>query len=319
MSQHSVAELERSLQGNDAVGPGPDLAAIRSRGVARRRRRALAGGTAAVAAVVVLGMVTGGLRGYDTAHERNGEPPVSEPHHLSALAARALAQVPGARQVSDWQVVLPAPDDHVMWPSRVNDDDVQGAPIPTGAHHYTGVTSYRQGAWPAWLYQGVAAIEEDLGDDNGHPVGSTDMGILVDTGEAYLGCVGHAAESCAPAYLTRSDRGWTYEWGMGTDDFLKPGSDMEVFLSDDYASGSLEKLVYAGLPGTDVARAELVTTSGERLEGHVEAGTLVAGSTMVWGRVPGDLAAVIAYDASGDVIEDHRLKACSSPVDCEVR
>ena len=319
MSQHSVAELERSLQGTDPAGPGPDLAAIRSRGVARRRRRALAGGTAAVAAVVVLGMVTGGLRGYDTANERHGAPPASEPHHLSGLAARALGEVPGARRVSSWQVVLPAPDEEVWFPAWVKDGQLQGTPIATGAHHYTGVTSYQASAWPTWLYQGVAAIEQDMGDDNGHPVGSTDMGILVDTGEAYLGCVGHAAESCGPAYLTRSDRGWSYEWGMGTDDFLQPGSDMEVFLTDDYASGSPGKLVYAGLPGTDVARAELVTTSGERLEAHVEAGTLVAGSTMIWGRVRGELAAVIAYDASGGVIEDHPLTACSSPVDCEVR
>jgi hypothetical protein len=35
--------------------------------------------------------------------------------------------------------------------------------------------------------------------------------------------------------------------------------------------------------------------------------------------VVGGLAAVIAYDANGDVVEDHKLKPCSDPVDCEAR
>jgi len=37
------------------------------------------------------------------------------------------------------------------------------------------------------------------------------------------------------------------------------------------------------------------------------------------GRVPGELAKVIAYDADGNVIEDHPLRACDGPTDCEVR
>jgi DNA-directed RNA polymerase specialized sigma24 family protein len=35
--------------------------------------------------------------------------------------------------------------------------------------------------------------------------------------------------------------------------------------------------------------------------------------------VPGDLAKVVAYDAQGEVVEDHRLKDCDRPVECEVR
>ena len=227
--------------------------------------------------------------------------------------------MPGAEQVSDWQVVLPDPGVATAWPQRVRDEQLQGTPVATGAHHYAGVTAYDADAWPSWLYQGVAAIEQDMGDGDSYPVGSTDMGILVDTGQAYLGCVGRSADRCGAAYLTRDDRGWVYEWGMGTEDFLRPGSDMEVFLSDDYASGEPGRLVLAGLPGTDVAKVVLVTTDGTRVPGTVEAGSVVPGSTMMWGRVQGDLAAVIAYDSSGEVIEDHELQPCSSPVDCEVR
>ncbi|MFC6341947.1 hypothetical protein ACFP8W_08170, partial [Nocardioides hankookensis] len=224
----------------------------------------------------------------------------------------------GATQVSDWQVVVPQPASAAQTMPDV-DVEVVGAPIDTGAHYYTGVTAYRPADFPSWLYSGVAHIEQtDLAEDGGYPVGSTEMGILVDAGPAYLGCAGHG-DACAPALLIHGPAGWEYQWGMGTDDFLQDGSDMEVFLNDDYSTGAPGELVLAGLPGTDVARVDLVTTDGTTVPGHVESGTLVDGASMMWGTVVGQVAAVVAYDADGDVIEDHELKPCSGGVDCEVR
>ena len=50
--------------------------------------------------------------------------------------------------------------------------------------------------------------------------------------------------------MTRtSDGELHYEWGMGTDDFLTPGSDMEVFLDEDDGTGLAGTLAIAGLPG----------------------------------------------------------------------
>jgi hypothetical protein len=40
---------------------------------------------------------------------------------------------------------------------------------------------------------------------------------------------------------------------------------------------------------------------------------------MMSARVPGELAKVVAYDADGEVIEDHPLAPCDDPVECEVR
>ena len=40
---------------------------------------------------------------------------------------------------------------------------------------------------------------------------------------------------------------------------------------------------------------------------------------MFWGPVAGDLAEAVTRDADGNVIEQHRVKSCSDPVDCEVR
>jgi hypothetical protein len=94
---------------------------------------------------------------------------------------------------------------------------------------------------------------------------------------------------------------------------------MQVFTSEDYSTGSPGQLVVAGLAGTDVARADLITATGETVSGHVEPGTVVPGGTMVWGRVPGTLAAVMTYDASGDLVEAHQLRPCGGPEDCDVR
>lgn len=55
------------------------------------------------------------------------------------------------------------------------------------------------------------------------------------------------------------------------------------------------------------------------VEGVVEAGTWSTGDSIFWANVPGEVATVVAYDAAGEVIEDHLLKPCDSPVECEVR
>jgi hypothetical protein len=106
--------------------------------------------------------------------------------------------------------------------------------------------------------------------------------------------------------------------GDGTDEVLTPGSDMEVFLDEDYSTGSPGTLAIAGLPGTDVARVEFVTTAGQVVEGAVHSGR-VDGASMMSARVPGELAKVVACDADGEVIEDHPLAPCDDPVECEVR
>jgi hypothetical protein len=319
MSPRTIEQLEHELHGDEQVRPlGPDLAAIRAAGMHRRHLAALATGVGVLASVVVLGLVLGGTVGSG-GRAVDDPAPASRPHELSALAKRALTEISGTRQVSDWQVVVPTP---ANGPSGDFDSDpttITGIPVDTGARHYNGVTAYARADVPGWLYDGVEHIEKtDLGTPQEYPVGSTDTGILVDDGPAYLGCAGSDG-SCGPALLTKDSDGWHYEWGMGTDDFLRPGSDMEVFLSDDYASGKPGKLVLAGLPDTDVARVDLVTTDGTTVAGHVESGTVVAGASMIWGTVVGDVAAVIAYDGAGKVIEDHRLRPCSDPVDCEVR
>ena len=40
---------------------------------------------------------------------------------------------------------------------------------------------------------------------------------------------------------------------------------------------------------------------------------------MFWADVPGELTHVTAYDADGEVVDDHAITSCRGDVDCEVR
>ena len=95
MSPRTVDELEHELRRDDAHHqPGPDLVAIRSAGMRRRHLSAMATGVGVLAALVALGL---GLNGALGPGGRAVDPqPADHPHELSALAKRALAEIPGS-------------------------------------------------------------------------------------------------------------------------------------------------------------------------------------------------------------------------------
>jgi len=321
MNQHTIQDLERVLHDpvSERLG-APDLATIHRFGARRRRGRRTA--IAALAALTVAAVAGVGV-GIDRLRDQPDRVPVAAdpntPTELSPLAKRVLREVPGAVQVSDWQVVIPGPGVAPEWDQEVPAGQIAAGTSTVGSS-YTGVTTFDRGTFPDWLYDEVQRIEqEELGDENGYPVGSTEMGVLVELGEAELACVGESRERCRLALLTGLESGYYLQWSMGTENFLDPGADMEVFLDEDYSRGTPSQIAIAGLDGTDVARADFITTSGTVVEGVVEAGTWSTGDSIFWANVPGELATVVAYDASGEVIEDHPLKPCDSPVECEVR
>jgi hypothetical protein len=328
----SIADLERSLatpHDGEALG-APDLGAIHRRGTRRRRVRsglvAAAGATAVVAAVGLATMVTDTVDGSVKVHRLTPSADREQaPTELSTLAARALRDVPDATKVSPWQVVLPGPERPPRHEQALTVEDLLEGPVPLDGHVYTGVTAYPRSSFPGWLFDGVEQIEQAGGVEVSHPVGSTDMGILVDRGRAGLACLAwsggesHEGSSCAPSLVVETAGSWYLRWWMGTEDFLRPGAGMEVFLSDDYSTGRPSTLAIAGLDGTDVATVDFVSTTGAVVEGRVESGTVVPGDSLFHANVPGQLARVVARDAAGEVIEDHPLRACDDPVDCEVR
>ena len=301
MSPRTIDELEHELHRDDSHHSGPDLAAVKAAGMHRRHLSAMATGVGVLAAMVAVGLVLSGTLGPGG---RAVDPqPAGHPHELSALAKRALEEIPGATQVSDWQVVLPAPASPRPLATRVGHRDVVTAEVPLGVSTYAEVADYPAASFPGWLR------------------GSTDPGVLVRSGAAELGCVAERRNLpvCSPALLS-DDRGTlSYERGMAFADFNEPGAGMGVFTFDDFSSSQSGQLVIAGLHGTDVASVEMVTTTGDTVGGHLESGTVVAGQTLMWGRVPGTVARVIAYDAAGDVIEDRRVQPCEDFPRCEVR
>jgi hypothetical protein len=327
----TVHELERTLKTDEPELLLPArLHEIRSRG--RRRRRAglamLAVGTAAVIVTASLGVAALTGAGADRAQDVQ---PMSQkpPKEMSALAKRALAEIPGAVQVSSWQVVIPGPEGVESEPYQaVPRDYVEAGPVDIGTRNYTGVTSFPRKAFPAWLYDGVSDYEKHvLGNEkDGYPVGSTDIGVVVDGGPMRLACMrslpdwgGDSSDSCFPAMLSGDEDHLAYQWGMGTDDFLHQGEDLELFKAATFSDDTARTVWIGGTYGTDVASVDLVTTDGATVAGTVESGTLVPGNTIFWGTVAGDLAMAITRDADGNVLEKHVLTACSNPVDCEVR
>ncbi len=322
-----IEQLERALAGDGADAGRPDLTTIRRDGTRQRRvRTATAGGVAALALVAVAGVSVVVADGPDGGRGRDSavaDDPPPTPKKLSPLAQRALDEVPGAVQVSDWQVVLPGPG-----PTNLpGPNETPLRPVALPGHEYTGVTSFGEGDFPAWLLDGTESAEQAAGDENGHAVGSTDItGILVDQGPTYLGCTAtpHHGESfpgadCWPGIFYRAGERWVRAFGLGTDRFLTPDAPMEVFLDEDYSSGSEHTSAVAGLDGTDVARVEFVATDGTVVEGTVDSGGVAPGDSLFFASVPGELAKVVAYDARGHVIEDHPLKDCDTPEECEVR
>lgn len=329
MSDIDLEELERQLAGEAFEGPGPDLGVIHRRGRRRRRLRSAAVGGVVVTTIAAISgaalLIDGNGDGDGDDHLVATEPTTSAPARLSPLAQRALTEIPGARQLSPSKVLIPAPDRVRGLPeTRV---EVRGEAVQLPERGYAGVTEYPTGAFPQWLHSGTEELEEAAGDQNGYPVGTTDItGVIVDLGPRYLGCVEPGDDeglpegpNCSPAVLTRVGERWNFQWGMGTDEFLSPGAPMEVFASDSTLRGGEATLAIAGLDGTDVARADFVATDGTVVTGTVHAGTLVPDESIFFAEVPGALAKVVAYDATGAVIEDHPLKDCEDPVDCEVR
>jgi hypothetical protein len=327
----TIEQLEQALhQGTREALPGPVLDEIRSRGRARRRNRLAAYAGGAAAGIVAAGLLVG-VVSDDGTEARDRAPLASRPTptELSPLAKRVLREVPGAVQVSEWEVLIPGPDAaHDFGTQVVPEDLVDGGPVDLGTRHYVGVTSFRPGAFPAWLYQGVQDIEQhELAEDDGsYPVGSTDMGVVVDAGPLELACIQSlpewgegAGDGCHPAMLGTVRGQLTYAWGMGTDDFLQEGEDLELFSTRDLTAGTERTVWIGGTDGTEVATVTLVTTDGTRVDGTVASGTVVPGETMFWGTVAGELAVAITRDANGEVLERHELEPCSDPVDCEVR
>ncbi len=347
----TVAELERTLKtgGPDVLQPDT-LAAIRTQGGRRRRARTtgVVAGAAAAAIVASLGVaaVTGGERtgAHDTAPTTQT---ALSPATLTPLARRALAEIPGAVQISSTRVSIPEPPGVTSWaaPAPILDQFVASGPFDVGgAHAYQGVTMYDDGQFPAWLEKGAKEWDEREGRGDDHPggvIGTVSSGVVVDQGDQQIACIypplGNAGTSmvdgvvvsqptepdldqpCMVTIVRRQGNDILGNWTVAAPDFLAEGSGVQLYRDRSSAKGDPFSLWVGGTDGTDVASVDLELADGDIVEATVASGTLVPGETVFWATVPGELVRAVTRDADGEVIEDHPLRPCSGPVDCEVR
>ena len=163
------------------------------------------------------------------------------------------------------------------------DDLVDAGPIDIGTRHYTGVTAFGRRAFPAWLYDGVSDYEQNVlgSKEDGYPVGSTDIGVVVDGGPMRLACMRPlpewggepAGDTCFPAMVGGADGHLVYEWGMGTDDFLQRGQGPRAVPHRRPTSTVRRGKVWiGGTDGTDVASVDLVATDGTTVSATVAPG-----------------------------------------------
>jgi hypothetical protein len=322
----------------------PDLAAIHSKGRARRRVRRLSIGAAAAVLATVGAVGAQTVLGNDTGRNEDARVATSSPDELSPetlspLAQRALKEIPGAVQVSDMYVVIPGGG--TLTPASLASINKKNGykpndwsqPVALSAHSYSGVTFagsvekfFPETTVPRWLYEGakevIKANEKKHGDQYSDlPMSEWDFteGVIVDQGPAQLSCQRPAGGCTIWGYV-----GGGRVTGQGAIGDPEPGKPMKVSRElVNFSTGERTSLYFAGIDGTDIASVEFVTTDGTKISGEVESDTVAAGATIMWAVVPGRpekrdlLANVIAYDADGNVVENHDVLAeCAPPNEC---
>lgn len=115
--------------------------------------------------------------------------------------------------------------------------------------------------------------------------------VVIDPGRLWLGCTTWPkGDGCAPSVLAKDTVGrFIYLNGFGTEEFMKPGAEMELF------------------------------TDGSHAEAQLDVDETSPGNTLFWARLPHAVVWVRAYDGERKLLAEHRLRDCRDPADCEVR
>ena len=224
---------------------------------------------------------------------------------LTAYERKALADVPGSYAV-DGTVVLPdVADPRADFGATLVPKRIIGTPVELGFHGVVG---------PMYL---ASQRTEEAYQDNA-PKGSQ---VLIDPGPLWIGCpVLTRGAGCEPNVLVKDmDGRFIRLYGFGTDDFLKPGAEMELFTDDDYSDRKWSRTLIGGFHGAETARVLVELTDGSQVEAQLDVDGMSPGNTLFWAKLPREIAWARAYDGDGKLIEEHRLRACKNDVDCEVR
>jgi hypothetical protein len=296
-----IDQLTRAMQAGEQVSNGtvPDLDSLRTGGRRlRRNRRLLAGAVAAlVAGVVAAGVLATSAR-LDRAEE-----PVGPDHGpaLSTYEKRVLRELPGSYAVGG-TIIVPGPID----PDHVQNlayevSGFTGRLAPLGWHGLSSFPVYSTVRYPDFMLRPAPE----------------DTQLYVDVGPLRIGCLQRSAPHC-DLVLVVGERhsGWLSFETLGTDEFLTPGSEMELFPGGTFDGRVHRPTVIGGFRGTRATEVELTLKDGTRVPATVDSGRVSPGDTIFWARTESPPVRATAYDAAGALVEDHKVTPCDDPVDC---
>ncbi len=212
---------------------------------------------------------------------------------LTDLGRRAVNTLPEAYQSGD-SVIVPAESaSYVARANYIDPDLFQSPPVPLYVRGLAPFGSMRapMGS-PLWTAKITAS-------DN----------IFVDVGQLSAACMRWPGEeACAPTLLAAdSGRYYVFQSGIGSQDFLQPGSEMEGYVFDAVSGGDRVRLVFGGLPGTTTQSVKVELADGIVEAAETSIGTPFAGTTIWWTTAAQPVETVTAYDLDGQVID--RLEA----------
>lgn len=294
-------QLTRAMRDAERVteGTGPDLELLRAGGRRlRRNRRLLAAGVAAL----VAGVVTAGVLATSARLDR-AEKPVGPDHRpaLSTYEKRVLREVPGSYAVGG-TVVVPGPID----PEHVQNlgfevSGFTGRLAPLGWHGLSEFPMYSTVRYPDFMLRPA-------------PEGTQ---MYADMGPMRIGCLQRSEPHCDLVLVVGERRtGWFSFATVGTDEFLTPGSQMELFPGGSFDGRVHRPTVIGGFRGTRATDVELTLEDGSRVSATVDSGLVSPGDTIFWARTQSPPVRATAYDAAGRLVDDHERTPCDDPLDC---
>lgn len=187
-------------------------------------------------------------------------------------------------------------------------DGVDGRLAPLGWHSLTpasDVPLFDRLAGPAFMRSGEMPERTQ---------------VYQDSGPMRIGCRRAPGVSCGLFLVVGSDSvGWFTGDRLGDDAFLQPGEPMQLVPGSTLENGRLQPTVIGGMHGTATARVVITLEDGSEREATVDRGRIARGATVFWGLFEDQPVRATAYDAAGEVVEDHPLTSCDDPIDCQTR
>ncbi len=168
----------------------------------------------------------------DSADEAATAPP-----GLSALGRRVLAEVEGAAELPNQQVLIPRPVGELpltfeqLHPAVPPGELLHIEPI-AGLRETAGVTDFAPTAFPEWLYGPIDERERGEAVENESlPRGTRAEGVVVDLGASSLACwrpSDQADRDCLPVLTAEVDGHWRVFSGIGFDEDFSSFTEREI-------------------------------------------------------------------------------------------